>query len=86
MFILIFDIFSFPEQSSRGLILSPSRELAAQIHGQLTEVSGSCGRVVRSVDLSSGSGAAVGCAAELPTGEGHRLQSCNNPVIVPYRT
>ena len=36
--------------------------------------------------LSSGSGAAVGCAAELPTGEGHRLQSCNNPVIVPYRT
>ena len=48
----VFFLFSFSEQSTRALILSPSRELSSQIHSQILEISGSCGRVIRSVDLS----------------------------------
>ena len=44
------------EQASRALILAPSRELSSQIHGQLSQLAGSCGRVVRCVDLARNAG------------------------------
>ena len=41
------------EQSVKALLLAPTRELAAQIHQAVVDLTRSCGRVVRCVDVSS---------------------------------
>ena len=43
------------EQCIKALLLAPSRELAGQIHLAIQDLTRSCGRVVRSVDVSSAS-------------------------------
>ena len=44
---------SASEQSVKALLLAPSRELAGQINQAIIDLTRSCGRVVRSVDVSA---------------------------------
>jgi ATP-dependent RNA helicase DDX56/DBP9 len=52
---------SASEQSVKALLLAPSRELAGQIHEAVVDLTRNCGRVVRSVDVST---TAVGIEAQ----------------------
>jgi len=47
---------SASEQSVKALLLAPSRELAGQINQAINDLTRNCGRVVRSVDVSTGIG------------------------------
>merc|ERR1712156_528063 len=57
------------EQSVKALLLAPSRELAGQINQAIIDLTKSCGRVVRSVDVSTGIGTDVEAQKQVLIGD-----------------